>query len=100
MGFSLKGEVLLIPKSELRPDPQIPAYVQLPALFQPRVPSQPSTHLHHSQAPHPATISVIPMLGQDANHFCKPSATSKGGNEMATSSLSACKISYILHRYI
>ena len=42
---------------------QIPAYVQLPTLFQPRVPLQPSAHLCHSQAPHPATILIIPMLG-------------------------------------
>ena len=39
---------------------QIPAYVQLPTLFQPHVPSQSSTHLHHNQAPCPATILVNP----------------------------------------
>ena len=60
---------------------QIPAYVQLPALFQPHVPSQPSTHLHHSQAPRPATISITPKLSQDTNYFHKPSNISKGSNE-------------------
>ena len=41
---------------------QIPAYVQLPVLFQPHVPSQPSTHLRHSQAPCPTTISANPLV--------------------------------------
>ena len=68
---------------------QIPAYVQLPALFQPHVPSQPSTHLHHSQAPHPATISVTPVLSRDANYFHKPSNISKGSNKAAMLDLSA-----------
>ena len=41
---------------------QIPAYVQLPILFQPHVPSQPSAHLHCSQAPCPTTISTDPLV--------------------------------------
>ena len=68
---------------------QIPAYVQLPALFQPCVLLQPSAHLHHSQAPHPAMISIAPMLGWNANYFHKPSNSSEGGNEAATFNLSA-----------
>ena len=41
---------------------QIPAYVQLPALFQPHVPLQQSAHLCCNQAPGPATISVNPPV--------------------------------------
>ena len=67
----------------------IPAYVQLPALFQPCVPLQPSTHLHHSQAPFPATIPVIPMLSREADHSCKPSTISKNGHEAAVFDLLA-----------
>ena len=44
-------------------------------------PSQPSALPSHD--------FVIPVLGWDANHFCKPSATSKGSNKMATSGLLA-----------
>ena len=33
---------------------QIPAYVQLPALFQPHVPLQPSAHLHHKPSALPS----------------------------------------------
>ena len=68
---------------------QIPAYVQLPTLFQPHVPSQPSAHLHCSQVPHPATISIVPVLGQDTNHFHKPSIISEEGNKTAVFALSA-----------
>ena len=44
---------------------QIPASVQLPTLFQPRVPSLPSTHLHRNQAPGPATISINPPVSAE-----------------------------------
>ena len=84
---------MLIPKSKLTPrspiHAQIPAYVQLPTLFQPHVLSQPSAHLHHSQAPHPATISVTPVLSREANYFHKPSNISEGGNKAAMFDLSA-----------
>ena len=45
---------------------QIPAYVQLAILFQPHVPSQPSAHLHRSQAPHPTTIAANPPAPAEA----------------------------------
>ena len=44
---------------------QIPAYVQLPALFQPCVPSQPSAHLCHNQAPGPAKIPIDPPVSAE-----------------------------------
>ena len=65
---------------------QIPAFVQLTTLFQPHVPSQPGAHLHHRC---PATIPIIPMLGREADHSCKPSTISKNSNEAAVCDLLA-----------
>ena len=44
---------------------QITTHAQITALFQPYIPSQPSTHLHHNQVPCPATISI---LSQSTTH--------------------------------
>ena len=63
----------------------IPAHVQLPALFQPHVRSQPSTHLRHNQAPFPATISINPLcLAKMLLSTCRSCIISKYGNEAAT----------------
>ena len=63
---------------------QIPAYVQLPTLFQPCVLSQPSTHLCHNQAPCPATISVDPpVLAETLIITHRLCIISVGGNEAA-----------------
>ena len=70
---------LLIPKSELTPRSQpMSSY-----------PLYSSLMFHCSQAPLPATISIIPMLSQDANYFRKPSIISEDGNEVAAFDLSA-----------
>ena len=44
---------------------QIPAYVQLPTLFQPHVPLQPSAHLCCNQTPCPAMISINPLCSAE-----------------------------------
>ena len=44
---------------------QITASAQIPALFKPHVPLQPSTLLHHNQAPCPAMIPIdLPVLAK------------------------------------
>ena len=63
---------------------QIPAYVQLPTLFQPCVPSQPSTHLHHNQAPSLAKIPIDPpVLAKTLILTHRSCTTSVDGNEAA-----------------
>ena len=71
---------------------QIPAYVQLPALFQPCVLSQPSAHLHHNQAPCPATISIdLPVSAEALIITRRLCIISIDGNEVAMFYLSALR---------